>query len=360
MEMKKKQHQKSKTQLMTLKPGMPSISGLLVRDVRALIEHARGYVARSVDTTLAALYWQVGKRIQTEILKGKRADYGDKIVQTLSAQLLPDYGRGFGKRNLWSMVRFLEFFPDVKIVQTLSAQLTWSHFVELIYIKDDLKRNFYAEMCRIENWDVRTLRAKIDGMLFERTALSRKPEKVIRHELKKLKATNQLTPDLTFRDPYFLDFLGLRGAYQEKDLEQAILREMEFFILELGVGFAFLERQKRISLDGKDFYLDLLFFHRRLNRLVAIELKLHEFRPADKGQMELYLRWLEKYEKKPNEDDPIGLILCAGKSDEQIELLQLGKSGIRVAEYMTELPSRKILEKKLHQAIKLARARLKE
>ena len=324
MKMEMKQHQKRKTQLMSFKPGTLAPSSSLVRDVRALIEHARGYVARSVDTTLAALYWQVGKRIQTEILKGKRADYGDNIVQTLS------------------------------------ALLTWSHFVDLIYIKDNLKRNFYAEMCCIENWDVRTLRAKIDGMLFERTALSRKPEKVIRHELKKLKATNQLTPDLAFRDPYFLDFLGLRGAYQEKDLEQAILREMEFFILELGVGFAFLERQKRISLDGKDFYIDLLFFHRGLNRLVAIELKLHEFRPADKGQMELYLRWLEKYEKKPNEDDPIGLILCAGKSDEQIELLQLGKSGIRVAEYMTELPSRKILEKKLHQAIKLARARLKE
>ncbi|MBI5024541.1 MAG: DUF1016 family protein [Candidatus Omnitrophica bacterium] len=309
---------------MSFNPGTLAPSSSLVRDVRALVEHARGCVARSVDTTLSALYWQVGKRIKTEILKGKRADYGDNIVQTLS------------------------------------AQLTWSHFVELIYIKDDLKRNSYAEMCCIENWDVRTLRAKIDGMLFGRTALSRRPEKVIRHELKKLKATNQLTPDLAFRDPYFLDLLGLRGAYQEKDLEQAILREMEFFILELGVGFAFLERQKRISLDGKDFYLDLLFSHRGLNRLVAIELKLHEFRPADKGQMELYLRWLEKYEKKPDEDDPIGLILCAGKSDEQIELLQLGKSGIRVAEYMTELPSRKILEKKLHQAIKLARARLKE
>lgn len=345
-----------KAQLMTLKPTKPVKSGSLVRDVRVLIEQARKYVARSVDTTLAALYWQVGQRIQTEILKGKRADYGDKIVQTLSAQLIPDYGRGFGKRNLWNMVKFIESFPDVKIVQTLSALLTWSHFVELIYIKDDLKRNFYAEMCRIENWDVRTLRAKIDSMLFERTALSNKPEKLIRHELKKLKATNQLTPDLAFRDPYFLDFLGLRGAYQEKDLESAILREMEAFILELGVGFAFMERQKRISLDGKDFYLDLLFFHRGLNRLVVIELKLHEFRPADKGQMELYLRWLEKYERKPNEEDPIGLILCAGKSDEQIELLQLGKSGIRVAEYMTELPSRKILEKKLHQALKLARA----
>lgn len=196
-------------------------------------------------------------------------------------------------------------------------------------------------------------------MLFERTALSKKPQKLIKHELAKLKKTNQLTPDLAFRDPYFLDFLGLKGAYQEKDLESAILREMESFILEMGTGFAFLERQKRITLDGEDFYLDLLFYHRGLNRLVVIELKLEKFKPTYKGQMELYLRWLEKYEKKPNEESPIGLILCAGKSDEQIELLELSKGGIRVAEYMTDLLPRKSLEKKLHQAIQLARTRLK-
>ena len=350
---------KRKTQLMTLKPSKPVKSGSLVRDIRTLIEQAREHVSRSVTNTLVALYWHIGKRISEEVLRGKRAGYGERIISTLSKQLLKEYGRGYSKPNLSRMMALHEYFPDAEIVSTLSKQLTWSHFVEILPLRDQLKKDFYAEMCRIENWDVRTLRNKIGGMLYERTALSKKPEKLIKHELKKLKATNQLTPDLAFRDPYFLDFLGLRGAYQEKDLESAILREMETFILELGVGFAFMERQKRISLDGKDFYLDLLFFHRGLNRLVAIELKLHEFRPADKGQMELYLRWLEKYERKPSEDDPIGLILCAGKSDEQIELLQLGKSGIRVAEYMTELPSRKILEKKLHQAIKLARARLK-
>ena len=255
------------------------------------------------------------------------------------------------------MVRFSETFPDLKILQTLSAKLSWSHFVEIIYLKDDLRRDFYAEMCRIENWNVRTLREKIDGMLYERTAFSKKPEKLVRHELKK---TNILTPDLAFRDPYFLDFLGLRGTYQEKDLETAILREMESFILELGAGFAFLERQKRITLDGQDFYLDLLFYHRGLNRLVAIELKLNKFQPSYKGQMELYLRWLEKNERKVGEESPIGLILCAGESDEQIELLELGKSGIRVAEYMTELLPRDVLEKKLHQTIKLARERLRE
>ena len=350
---------KRKIQLMTLKSSKLAKSGSLVRDVRALIEQAREHVARAVNSGLVALYWQVGKRIQQETLQGKRAGYGEKIISTLSRQLINEYGQGFSDKNLHRMVQFYKDFPKQEIVSTLSRQLSWSHFVEILVLKDDLKRDFYAEMCHIENWSVRTLRDKISGMLYERTALSKKPEKLIKYELTKLKKTNQLTPDLAFRDPYFLDFLGLKGAYQEKDLESAILREMESFILEMGTGFAFLERQKRIILGGDDFYLDLLFYHRGLNRLVVIELKLEKFKPSYKGQMELYLRWLEKYEKKPNEESPIGLILCAGKSDEQVELLELSNSGIRVAEYMTDLLPRKALEKKLHQAIKLARARLK-
>lgn len=221
-----------------------------------------------------------------------------------------------------------------------------------------LQRDFYAEMCRIENWSVRTLRDKIGGMLYERTALSKKPEKLAALEIKKLRQEDKLTPDMVFRNPYFLNFLGLKGAYQEKDMEAAILREMEAFILELGTGFAFMARQKRMQIGGNDYYLDLLFYHRGLKRLVAIELKLDKFKPEFKGQMELYLRWLEKYEKHPDEDGPIGLILCAGGAHEEIELLQLNKSGIKVAEYLTELPPRKVLEKKLHDAIRLARERL--
>jgi predicted nuclease of restriction endonuclease-like (RecB) superfamily len=238
--------------------------------------------------------------------------------------------------------------------------LGWSHFVEIIPLKDEMQREFYAEMCRVERWSVRTLRQKIGGMLFERTALSKKPAELARKELAVLREEDKLTPDLIFRDPYFLDFLGLKDTYGEKDLEAAILREMEAFILELGVGFTFMERQKRITVGDDDFYLDLLFYHRTLRRLVAIELKLEKFKPAYKGQMELYLRWLEKYEQQPGEGSPIGLILCASKSEEQIELLQLSKSGIRVAAYMTELPPRDLLQKKLHEAIILARARLEE
>jgi len=335
-------------------------SGKLLNDLRTLIVDARQDVARFVNSALVMLYWRVGQRIRKDILEGKRAGYGEEIVSTLSKELTSEFGDGYSRPNLFRMVRFAEIFPEEPTVSTLSRQLGWSHFVEIIPLKDDLQREFYAEMCRVERWSVRTLREKVASMLYERTALSRKPAELAKKELADLREEDKLTPDLVFRDPYLLDFLGLKDTYGEKDVEAAILREMEAFILELGVGFTFVERQKRITVGEDDFYLDLLFYHRTLRRLVAIELKLNKFKPAYKGQMELYLRWLEKYEQKPGEGSPIGLILCASKSEEQIELLQLGKSGIRVAAYMTELPSRDLLRKKLHEAIILARARLAE
>lgn len=257
------------------------------------------------------------------------------------------------------MIRFAEVFHDMKIVQSLIAQLGWTHFLHLIRLDDPLKRDFYAEMCRVERWSTRTLEKKIQSKLFERTALSRKPDKLIEQELKALREEDILTPDLVFRDPYLLDFLGLKDTYAEKDLEAAILREMEAFILELGVGFAFLERQKRITVDGDDYYLDLLFYHRRLRRLVAIELKIGDFKPGDKGQMELYLRWLDKYERQKDEESPIGLILCAGKKEETVRLLDLETVGIRVASYWTEALPREQIERKLHEAVILARERLR-
>lgn len=338
--------------------GIDQVSGNLLADLRSLIDSARGQVAQAVNAGLVRLYWSVGYRIRQDVLKDKRAEYGQQIIATLSRQLTREYGQGFTRGSLFRMVQFAETFPKKEIVATLSQQLGWSHFVELISMADPLKRDFYAEMCRLERWSVRTLREKVGGMLYERTALSKKPAKLAALELKKVRATDQLTPDLVFRDPYFLDFLGLKGAYQEKDLEAAILREMESFILELGVGFSFMARQKRIQVGGNDYYLDLLFYHRKLKRLVAIELKLDKFKPEFKGQMELYLRWLEKHEQEADEAPPIGLILCAVKNHEEIELLQLDKSGIRVAQYLTELPPRKVLERKLHEAIRLARESL--
>jgi predicted nuclease of restriction endonuclease-like (RecB) superfamily len=331
---------------------------VLLSDLRELILSTRQQVAQTVNAGLTMLYWHIGTRIRKDILKEKRAEYGQEILQALSAKLAAEFGRGYSARNLANMVRFAEQFPDPQIVSALLRQLGWTHFTMLIPIQDGLKRDFYAEMCRLERWSTRTLRQKIDGMLFERTALSRKPEKLAAQELQKLREEDKLTPDLVFRDPYLLDFLGLKDSYAEKDLEAAILREMESFILELGVGFAFLERQKRITVDGEDYYLDLLFYHRHLRRLVAIELKLAEFKPGDKGQMELYLRWLDRYERKEGEDKPIGLILCAGKRHETIELLDMDQSGIRVSSYWAEALPKRELERKLHEAVRLARARL--
>ena len=330
----------------------------LTADVRRMIEQTREGVARTVNVGMTLLYWRIGKRIQTEVLQHERAEYGKQIVSTLSGQLVDEFGAGFSAKNLRHMMKFAETFAEAELVSTLSRQLGWSHFKEIIYLKDDLQRDFYAEMCRVERWSVRTLRDKIGSMLYERTAISKQPEDVARAELAALRAEDRLTPDLVFRDPYILDFLGLKDRYLEKDLEDAILRELETFLLELGSGFAFLGRQTRIQIDSDDFYLDLLFYHRTLKRLIAIDLKLGDFKAEYKGQMELYLRWLARHEQQPGEGTPLGIILCAGKKEEQIELLELDQSGIHVAEYLTALPSRELLQQKLHAAIEISRARL--
>lgn len=328
---------------------------VLINEIRSLIEQTRSKVAQTVNSALVLMNWHIGKRINDEILQNKRAEYGKEIVGSLGKQLTMEYGKGFTNTNLVRMRQFAELFPDIEIVASLTQQLTWTHIVEILPLKDQLKRDFYAEMCRIERWNVRTLRKKIQGKLYERTAISRKPKETIKNEIAELREDDKLTPDLVFRDTYFLDFLGLKDTFSEKDLENAILRELEQFLLELGTGFTFVARQKRITIDGEDFRIDLLLFHRELRRLVVIELKLGKFMPADFGQTEFYLRWLDKYERKPWEESPIGLILCSEKSNERVELLALDKQEIKVAEYWTQLPDKKLLQQKLHDAVKLAR-----
>ena len=323
----------------------------LITDLRTLINEARNKVALIVNTEITLLYWHIGKRINEEVLGNQRAEYGKQIVSTVSTQLTKEYGRGFELRNLRRMMQFAELFPDFQIVAPLARQLSWSHFIELLSIKNGLGREFYLTMAASENWSIRTLRNKIDSMLYERTAISSKPEEVIKTELANLRDNEILSPDLVFKSPYFLEFTGLKGVYSEKSLEDSLLVHIEHFILELGVGFTFVERQKRMIIDGEDFYLDLLFYHRKLRRLVAIELKLGKFKAAYKGQMELYLRWLEKHEMEAGEESPIGLLLCTEGSEEQIELLQLDQTGIRVAQYMTELPSRVLLYQQLQKIV---------
>ena len=352
-----KRKQKPTTEFVVNDAASLSDSSLLT-DIRQVIETARQQTARAVNSALVGMYWHIGRRIREDVLKNDRAEYGKEILSTLSKELRQEYGNGFSVPNLSRMMQLAAGFPDEQIVAALSRQLSWSHFVELTPIEDSLKRDFYAEMCRVERWSVRTLRHKIGHFLYERTAVSKKPDDLIEQDIMTLREEDRLTPDMVFRDPYFLDFLGLTGHHAEQDVEQAILRELEAFILELGSDFAFVARQKRISIDNEDYYIDLLFYHRRLRCLVAIDLKLGKFQAADKGQLELYLRWLEKHDTQPGEEPPLGLILGADKSTEHVELLRLEQSGIRVAQYLTELPPKELLKQKLHQSIQLARERL--
>jgi predicted nuclease of restriction endonuclease-like (RecB) superfamily len=320
---------------------------VLFNELSILIEKSQKQISAQANSTLTLLFWHVGNRINTEILKNKRADYGKQIVPTLSAQLENKYGRNFTEKNVRRMLQFAEQFADNAIVVTLSRQLSWSHFLVLIPLKTMDAKLFYAQESVTQALGVRDLRKQIATKTYERTQIANIQNK----------STNTSIYN-SFKDPYLLDFLGLQNTYLEKDVETAILKELEKFILELGKGFAFVERQKRMIIDGNDLYLDLLFYHRNLKRLVAIELKLGKFEAKHKGQMELYLKWLDKYEKAEGELPPVGLILCAESSREQIELLEMHKDGIMVAEYWTDLPPKKQLEQKIHSLLIEAKERI--
>ena len=333
----------------------------LMNDLRQIIDQARGHVATTANYAMTMMYWHIGERINREVLGNQRAEYGKQIVSTVSTQLQSYYGtKGFEKSSITRMMKFAKLFPDKQIVAPLAQQLSWSHFMIIMPLKDDLQREFYLSMAASERWSKRTLKNKIDSMLFERTAIASKPEELIKKELAKLRNNDVMSPDLVFKSPYFLEFTGLKGMYNEKSLEDCLVANLEQFIIELGIGFSFVARQKRIIIDGEDYYLDLLFYHRRLHRLVAIDLKRGHFKAEYKGQMELYLRWLEKYEMEPSEETPIGLLLCTEGGDEQIELLRLDKSGIKVAQYMTELPSREVLKNHVKKSLEAAKSRFEK
>lgn len=328
---------------------------ILVKDISALIDEARNHVAREYNSTQALLCWLIGKRIDEGILKSQKAEYGEGVIDAISADLSNRYGRGYGRINLFRMLKFFRIFQDQQIVSTLSKQLSWSHFVLICAIDDELKRNFYAEMCRVQRWSVRALQKELNGMLYERIALSKKPEEVIQYQLDQLKASDEMTADLTFKEPYFLNFIGANQYKSEEDLEDLILQHITDFLQELGNDFCFVARQKRMSTGKKDRYLDLLFFNRRLRRLIAIDLKLGDFDPAYKGQMEWYLNWLDANERFEYEEKPMGIILCAGKDHDDIEYLEMDKTGIHVAQYLTEMPPKEILESHLRKAMAIAK-----
>ncbi|HNW82953.1 MAG TPA: PDDEXK nuclease domain-containing protein [bacterium] len=322
----------------------------LLNDLQTLIEMGKTKAVASVNSAITVTYWRVGKRINNEVLKGERAEYGKQIVVSIAKQLVKIYGKSFEVRNLRRMMQFAEIYHDFEIVSPVVSQLSWTHFTVLLSVKNDKARHFYAQKSVEGRWSKRELQRQIEHKSFERSEIA--DTKLAINEAYDLSGN--------FKDPYFLDFLGLKEGYMENELESALIRELELFILELGNGFAFVERQKRMIIDGEDFYLDLLFFHRKLKRLVAVELKIDRFKAAFKGQMELYLNWLNKYERQPEEEAPIGLILCAEAGTEQVELLNMQKDNIMVAEYWTELPPKELLEKKLHTALIEVRKRLSE
>ncbi len=319
----------------------------LLDELVTIIEKTKTQVISHANSSLTIMFWHVGKRILTHNLQNKRADYGKQIVVTVSRELFIKFGRNYEEKNLRRMIQFAEKYPDVDNVVTLSRHLSWSHFLTLIPLKDQNARDFYGKLAYGSLFGVRELRKQIEKNVYERTKnadIQLFDSKVIEKGV--------------FKDPYLFDFLELKDDYLENDLETAILKELELFILELGNGFTFVERQKRMIIDGDDHNLDLLFYHRKLKKLVAIELKINKFKAKYKGQMELYLKWLDKYEKQEGEQTPIGLILCAVASKEQIELLEIHKDGIMVAEYWTELLPKEILEAKLHEALIEARERI--
>ena len=335
---------------------VPNLSSDLMKDLRQIIDSARQRVAVTANAELTMMYWHIGERINREVLGNQRAEYGKRIVSMVATQLQNQYGtKGFEIRNIRRMMQFAQKIPTEQIVSQLATQLTWSHIIEVLPVKDSLAVEFYLTMSSSGRWGRNRLRKEIDSMLFERTAIATKPDELIKKELADLRDDSNMSPDLVFKSPYFLDFTGLKGMYSEKSLEDSLVAHLEQFILELGNGFTFVERQKRMIIDGEDFYLDLLFFHRKLHRLIAIDLKLGRFKAQYKGQMELYLRWLEAHEMEPGEEPPLGLLLCTEGGEEQIELLQLDKAGIKVAQYMTELPSRKVLMEQIRKSLEIAK-----
>ncbi len=334
-------------------------SKMLINDISKMIEEARNHVAREYNSTQVLLWWFIGKRINEEILLFQRAEYGENVIKHISDGLSHHYGRGYGKINLSRMVKFFRVFPDKTIISTLSKQLSWSHFILICAIDNELKRNFYAEMCRVQNWSVRALKKEMDSMLFERTVLSKQPDNVIQSQISKLQTQDEMSADFVFKDPYFIHFIGGKEYQSEEDLESLIINNITDFLHELGSDFCFVARQKRMSTGRKDRYLDLLFYNRKLNRLIAIDLKMGDFDPAYKGQMEWYLNWLDKNERLSREEKPVGIILCAGKDKDDIEYLDWDQTGIHVAQYVTDLHSREVLDQKLKQAISLAKEHFK-
>jgi predicted nuclease of restriction endonuclease-like (RecB) superfamily len=348
-----------------------TVTGILP-EIRGLIEEARHRAVTAANLSMVTLYWNLGRVINTEIQKAPgRADYGSQLIEQLATQLNREYGRGFSAPNLWDMRRFHTVFQILQpVARELSSvemcqpavgelgerlqvdfskhyHLGWTHYRILLGISDARQRQFYFERACAERWSKRELLRQMSGALFERVALSNDTRALVAME-KKLGPTEMANYREVFKDPYLLDFLGLTGAYSEKDLEAAIISNLQQFLTELGGDFCFIRRQYAMRIDDEDYFLDLLFYHRGLRCLVAVDLKIGPFMAADKGQMDLYLAWLKEHEWRRGENEPVGLILCTSKRRQHVELLLArGPHKMQVSEYVTKLPDKQVLEERL-------------
>lgn len=363
--MKRKQASPALTQAKTITIKYDSILAEMV----ALLETARHTAARAVNSVMTATYWEMGRRI-VEVEQGgkRRAEYGEQLLERLAQDLTKRFGRGFSMRNLRS---FRAFYIARPIRQTVSAESTqpdldtlaqnfplpWSHYVLLLSVEDDHAREFYETEALRGGWSVRQLNRQIGTQFYQRTALSRNKAAMLTKGAQ-ARPEDVVTPEEEIKDPLVLEFLGLKDEYSESELEEALIKHLEAFLLELGSDFAFVGRQKRLRIDDAWYRIDLLFFHRRLRCLIIIDLKLNPLTPADVGQMHLYCNYARHNWTHPDENPPVGLILCAGKGATLARYALEGLPNQTIASnYLTELPDIAVIEAELQRTRKILEAR---
>jgi predicted nuclease of restriction endonuclease-like (RecB) superfamily len=328
-----------------------NLSQNLIHEIKSLIAKAKEGAIRSVDHHRTVMYWHIGERIFNEEQQGKdRADYGNYLIKYLSEQLQPEYGSGFSIRQL---ERYRQFYRTFPIASTLRTQLSWSHYKLLLSIDNEDKREYYIAETVKNNWSVRQMERQINSQLFERLLLSNDKESVLAVARNEVIPTN---PNEIIKDPLVLEFLGLKreSSYYEKDFEQAIISNLQDFLLELGNGFSFVARQKRIHLDGDEFFIDLVFYNRLLQCFVLFEIKTHKLTHEDLGQLQMYVNYYDRVEKVAHEKPTIGILLCADKNDSVVKYsLPENNNSILASQYQLYLPTEEQLLKEIRREIEI-------
>lgn len=336
----------------------PICEEVVVSDIKTIIAQSRETAIRAVDFQRVLMYWHIGKRIFEEEQQGQaRADYGSYLIKSLARVLQPEFGSGFSARQLERYRQFYRLFP---IASALRTQLNWTQYKLLISLDDPDKREFYIAESVKNNWSSRQLERQIYSQLYERLLLSNDKASVLAVARNEIVPTD---PKQIIKDPMVLEFLGLKreSAYYEKELEQAIITHLQDFLLELGNGFSFVARQKRLHLDGDEFFADLVFYNRILQCFVIVEIKTHKLTHQDLGQLQMYVNYFDRVEKLPHEKPTIGILLCADKNDSVVKFsLPENQKQIFASEYQIYLPSEKVLLAEMQKEIANFEQKLEE